>query len=280
MLKLRDGIVELYKKVATSIPPDVEDAIKKALSSEESAGAKETLSRIANTIQKSRQIPRPACIDTGIPTFKVKVPRGLSHTEMRNTIREATSIATKKVPLGLNAVDILTGENSGDNTGLGFPVIYLEEAADDTLTVDLMLKAGECETYGRMYSLPVEELNAGRDLDGVRRCVLDCVRRAQGRGCPPYTIGVGVGASRDQVSVLATHQLFRRLSDDSEYPVIKELEQRLLREINELGIGPMGNGGSTTAIGVKIGINHRHPESYLVDVALACWSNRRGRLIW
>ncbi len=280
MLKLRDGIVELYKKVATSIPPDVEEAIKKASSSEENAGAKETLLEIAETIRKSRQLPRPACIDTGIPTFKVKVPRGLSHTEIRNTIREATSIAAKKVPLGLNAVDILTGENSGDNTGIGFPVVYVEEAADDTLTVDLMLRSGECENYGRTYSLPVEELGAERNLDGVRRCVLDCVKRAGGKGCPPYTVGVGIGATRDQVSALSTYQLFRKLSDESELPVIRDLEQRLLKEINALGIGPLGSGGGATAIGVKIGINHRHPESYLVDVALACWSNRRGRLIW
>ena len=280
MLKLRDGIVELYKKVATSIPPDVEEALKKAFTSEEQPAAKETLSRITDTIQKSRKIPRPACIDTGIPTFRVRIPRGLSHTEIRNTIREATAIATRKVPLGLNAVDIITGENSGDNTGVGFPVIYLEEATDDSLTVDLMLKSGECETYGRTYCLPDAELAAGRDLDGVRKCVLDCVRKAGGRGCPPYTIGVGIGATRDQVAVLSTHQLFRKLSDESEYQVLKELEERLLREINELGSSPVGDVGSTTAIGVKIGVNHRHPESYLVDVALACWSNRRGRLIW
>jgi fumarate hydratase class I len=280
MLKLRDGIVELYKKVATSIPPDVEEAMKKAFSAEEDSAARESLSRIALTIQKSRQAPRPACIDTGIPTFKVKVPRGLGHTEMRNTIREATAIATRKVPLSLSAVDILTGENSGDNTGLGFPVIYIEEAPDDTLAVDLMLRSGECETYGRTYSLPVEEINAGRDLDGVRRCVLDCVKRAGGKGCPPYTIGVGIGAARDQVAVLATLQLFRKLSDESEYPAVRELEQRLLTEVNELGIGPVGGGGKTTAIGVKIGINHRHPEAYLTDVTLACWANRRGRLIW
>ena len=279
MLKLRDGIVELYKKVATSIPPDVEEAMKKALPSEEGT-ARESLSSIVGTIQISRQAPRPACIDTGIPVFRVKVPKGLSHTDMRNTIREATSIATRKIPLALSAVDILSGENSGDNTGLGFPVIYFEEAMDDTLTVDLMLRAGDCENYGRLDSLPDEDLGAGRHLDGVRRCVLDCVKKADGRGCPPYTIGVGIGGSRDQVVVLAVHQLFRKLPDNSEYPAIRELEQALLREVNALGIGPEGSGGQTTALGVKIGINHRHPESYLVEVALSCWANRRGRLIW
>jgi fumarate hydratase, class I len=206
---------------------------------------------IAGTIRASRQIPRPACIDTGIPIFKVKVPRGLSHTEITNTIREATAIATRRVPLGLSAVDVLTGENSGDNTGLGFPVIYLSEAPDDTLTVDLMLRAGECENYGRTYSLPAGRLDAQRDLEGVRKCVHDCVKKAGGKGCPPYTIGVGIGGTRDQVAVLATHQLFRKLQDESEYPVIKELEQRLLVELNELGIGPLGSGGNTTAIGAS-----------------------------
>lgn len=280
MLKLRDGIVELYKKVATSIPPDVEEAIKKGLAAEEDVRAKESLSKILDAIRVSRQTPRPACIDTGIPIFKVKVPRGLSHFEMKNTIREATVLATQKVPLELGAVDVLTDRNSGDNTGLGFPIIYLEEVPDDTLTVDLMLRAGECENYGRTYRLPLEELQARRDLEGVGKCVIDAVKKAAGKGCPPYTVGVGIGGAQVQVSALAIHQLFRRLSDDSEHPAVAGLEQKLIRDLNELGIGPMGVGGKTTALGVKVGINHRHPESYMVDVSLVCWANRRGRLIW
>ncbi|HWR58697.1 MAG TPA: fumarate hydratase [Thermodesulfovibrionales bacterium] len=280
MLKLRDGIVELYKKVATSIPPDVEDAIKKGLSSEEDSRAKESLSRILDNIGASRQAPRPSCADTGVPIFRVKVPRGLSHVEMRNTIREATVVATQKIPLVPAAVDILTGENSGDNTGTGFPIIYLEEVSDDTLTIDLMLRSAESEYFGRTYRLPLGDLQAERDLEGVRKCVVDSVRKAGGRGCPPYTVGVGIGASQDQVSVLATHQLFRKIPDENPNPAIAELEQKILNELNELGIGPMGVGGRTTALGVKIGVNHRHPESYLVYVSLSCWANRRGRLIW
>lgn len=280
MLKLRDGIVELYRKVATSIPPDVEDAIKRGAASEEDPRAKESLSKILDTIRLSRQGPTPACADTGIPVFKVKVPRGLSHIDMKNTLREATVLATQKVPLGANAVDILTGQNSGDNTGTAFPVIYIEEVADDTLTIDLMLRAGECENHGRTYRLPDEEIGAGRDLDGVRRCIIDTVNKAAGKGCPPYTAGVGIGGTQDQVSVLAMHQLFRKIPDDSGNPAVTELEQRSLSELNELGIGPFGQGGKTTALGVKIGIGHRHPESYIVCVSLACWATRRGRLIW
>lgn len=280
MLKLRDGVVELYRKVATSIPPDVEEAIRAALSLEESLDGKQALTTILDSIRAMRQSTRPVCLDVGIPTFKIKVPRGLSQKEIKNTIREATVNATQKIPLSQNAVDVLTGMNSGDNTGIGFPIIYIEETADDTLSIDLMLNGGDSERFGQTYHLPVESLNAGMDLEGVRLCVIDCVRKAQGKGCPPYTVSVGVGGSVDQAAATAKQQLFRKLGDASEHSVIAHLEQRLLKEINELGIGPLGLGGKTTALGVKIGINHRHTESYIVDVILCCWANRRGRLVW
>lgn len=280
MLKLRDGIVELYRKVATSIPPDVEEALKTAFAREDGPLAKEALGIILENIRLARQTARPVCQDTGVPTFYVKIPRGLSQLSLRDTIKEATVMATEKVPLRPNAVDILLDKNSGDNTGLGFPVIYFEETSDDTLKIDLMLKGSGCENAGQTYKLPVEELMAQRDFEGVRRCVLDAVHKAQGRGCPPYTIGVGIGAAKDQTAILAKQQLLRRLSDTNEFQPVAELENRLLKEINQLGIGPLGFGGKTTALGVKIGINHRHPASYLVDVSVCCWANRRGRLIW
>lgn len=279
MLKLRDGIVELYKKVATSIPPDVVEALKNAHAAEDGL-AKESLGIILENINTARQSERPVCQDTGIPVFHVRMPRGLSQNSMKATILDATVIATGKVPLRPNAVDILTDRNSGNNTGAGFPVIYIEEVSEDRLRIDLMLKGAGCENAGQTYKLPLEELNAQRDLDGVRRCVLDAVFKAQGRACPPYTIGVGIGGAKDQVSILAKHQLFRRLTDTSEIPEIAALESRLLSEINSLGIGPMGLGGKTTAIGVKIGTNHRHPASYFVEISVSCWANRRGRLIW
>jgi fumarate hydratase class I len=199
---------------------------------------------------------------------------------MKNTIIEATRLATEKVPLRPNAVDSITDKNSGDNTGIGFPVIYMEETRESSLTIDLMLKGAGCENAGQLYKLPVEELKAQRDLEGVRKCVIDTVQKAQGRGCPPYILGVGIGATKDQVTKLAKEQLMRRLNDVNKIEQLAELESRILNEINELGIGPMGLGGRTTALGVKIGVNHRHPASYFVDVSVSCWATRRGRLIW
>ncbi|NCO84354.1 MAG: fumarate hydratase [Nitrospirae bacterium CG_4_10_14_3_um_filter_44_29] len=281
MLKLRDGIVELYRKVATSLPPDVENALKAACVSEKKgSNARYALEIILENIRIARETARPICQDTGVPVFYVKTPIGLSQIELEKTIIEATRIATEKVPLRPNSVDIITDKNTGDNTGIGFPVIYFRETPDSALSIDLMLKGSGCENVGQTYKLPKEELKADRDLDGVRKCVLDAVHRAQGRGCSPYTLGVGIGAAKDQVARLSKEQLMRRLTDVNNVEVLLGLEERLLKEINTMGIGPLGFGGKTTALGVKIGVNHRHPASYFVDITVCCWANRRGRLIW
>jgi fumarate hydratase class I len=281
LLKLRDGIVELYKKVATSLPPDIEEALRTALSREdEGSAAAASLSIMTENVRLARDAARPICQDTGVPVFFVRVPIGLSHLELRETILDATRIATAKVPLRPNAVDVITEKNSGDNTGIGFPVVYFEETSAGTLTIDLLMKGGGSENVGQLYKLPMEDLKAQRDLDGVRKCVLDAIQKAQGRGCPPYIIGVGIGAAKDQVTRLAKDQLMRKLTDSNKIEELARLEGMLLREINDLGIGPQGLGGKTTALGVKIGVNHRHPASYFVDVSVSCWANRRGRLIW
>jgi fumarate hydratase class I len=281
VLKLRDGIVVLYKKVATSMPPDVEAALKEAYGREqEGSNSREALSVILENIRLSRDTARPICQDTGVPVFYVQVPRGLSQKDIEETIMDATRVATERVPLRPNAVDIITERNSGDNTGIGFPVIYFRESRDSTLRVDLTLKGSGCENQGQTFKLPVEDLGAERDLEGVRKCVLDTVWKAQGKGCPPYSLGVGIGAAKDQVARLAKEQLMRKIPDSSPHEVIAALEERLLKEINELGIGPLGLGGASTAIGVKVGVNHRHVASYFVDISVCCWANRRGTLIW
>ncbi|HAK88398.1 MAG TPA: fumarate hydratase [Nitrospiraceae bacterium] len=290
MLKLRDGIIELYKKVAVSVPSDVEEALKNAYSRETSPLAKGSMEIILSNISLARTTSRPICQDTGFPVFFIKVPKGISHQLVKETVMEATRIATKKVPLRPNAVDIVTGKNTGDNTGDHFPLIYMDETEDQFLIVDLMLKGGGSENLGQTYKLPQSlavgqkagdlEVLAERDFDGVRKCVLDAVFKAQGKGCPPYTIGVAIGGAKDQVAFLSKIQLMRRITDNNPDNAITELEQRILSDINGLGIGVAGLGGETTVIGVKIGAGHRHPASYFVDVSFSCWANRRGRLIW
>jgi fumarate hydratase class I len=281
MLKLRDAIVELYRRAATSLPSDIEAALRSAHKKEKKGStAKAAIFSILKNIEIARETGRPICQDTGIPIFFIKAPAGLSHISLKNTIKEATREATKKIPLRANAVDILSDRNSGDNTGIGFPVVYIEEVRGGGLVMDLMLKGSGSENIGRIYRLPLEELRAERDLEGVRKCVLDTLYKAQGKGCPPYIVGVGIGATEDQVTRLSKEQLLRRLKDINRYEALSKIEKRLLADINRLGIGTLGLGGKTTALGVKIGVNHRHPASYFVDVALSCWADRRARLTW
>ena len=281
MSEIRDAIVELYRRAATSLPSDVGRALRSSLRREDAgSNAKAALSTILKNVDIAKETSRPICQDTGVPVFFLKVPVGFSHLKLKEEIFKATRIATRKIPLRPNAVDILTDRNSGDNTGIGFPVIYIEEAKSRKLTVDLMLKGSGSENIGQLYKLPIAELGAERDLEGVRKCVLDTVCVAQGRGCPPYIVGVGVGATKDQVTRLAKEQLIRDIEDSNACKVLSRLEKKLLKDINRLGIGPLGLGGKTTAIAVKIGVNHRHPASYFVDVSIACWADRRARLIW
>lgn len=280
MLKLRDGIVELYKKVASSLPKDVEEGLKLAFEKEKEPAARENLHIILENIKMARQKELPLCQDTGTPVFYVKVPRCLGQQRIRETILEATRIATEKIPLRPNSVDILTEKNTGDNTGRDFPVIHLEETEEDHLVIDLLLKGGGSENIGCFYKLPDEGLKAERNLEGVKKAVIDAVLRAQGKGCPPYIIGIAIGGSREHIAYLSKLQLLRRLNEENPEPLLKELEADLMKEINNLGIGVMGLGGSNTCLGVKLAVSNRHPASYFVDISFSCWALRRGRLIW
>jgi tartrate/fumarate subfamily iron-sulfur-dependent hydro-lyase alpha chain len=194
--------------------------------------------------------------------------------------------------LSPNAVDILSGVNSGDNTGLYFPPIHIEETSKNSLTVDLLLQGSECENLGVTYKLPVHlvsrngesgecrEFIAERNFEGVKRCVLDAVTNAKGRGCPPYTIGVAIGGARDQVAFLSRKQLVGRINVKNPDEKLATLEDEILNDVNEVGKKIEGLSRNVTALGVKVAVAHRHPQSYFVDVSFSCWANRKARLIW
>lgn len=121
------------------------------------------------------------------------------------------------------------------------------------------------------------EWKAGRDLEGVRRVVLDAVRKAQGKGCAPGVLGVAIGGDRGTGYIQAKKQLFRPLDAANPIAELAAFEERLRDACNELGIGPMGSGGKTTVLGVKIGALHRLPACY-VSVAYMCWACRRAKM--
>jgi fumarate hydratase class I len=281
MEDLTESILELIRRTATDLPPDVEEALVKAKGVEESgSGARGAMEAILENVALARKNSTPICQDTGTPIFYVRHPEGMSSRKLRQQIRSAVAKATKNSYLRPNAVDTVSGVNSGNNLGDdAFPTIHFEEVEGSTLTVDLILKGGGCENVSAQYSLPNAELGAGRDMEGVRRVVLDAVQNAQGKGCAPGFLGVAVGGDRGSSYYGAKEALFRDVEDENPDPELNQMEQAIKDQSNQLGIGPMGLGGKSTVLGVKIKNLHRLPASYYVSVAYMCWAHRRRRMI-
>ena len=281
MVDFSGALLELIRLTSTDLPPDVEAALHQArLREQPGSAAAGALDSILENVSLAREKSSPICQDTGTPLFYVRYPAGGSPRRLREQIRQAVAVATKKAYLRPNAVDSLSGKNSGDNLGdEAFPTIHFEEIDGDDLTVELILKGGGCENVGAQVSLPDDRLNAGRDLGGVRRVVLEAVHRAQGQGCAPGILGVAIGGDRGSSFAASKEVLLRPLDDVHPQAELAELEARLLQEGNQLGIGPMGFGGETTLLGVKATDLHRLPASFFVSVSYMCWAYRRRRMV-
>ncbi|PKG23045.1 fumarate hydratase [Niallia nealsonii] len=276
---LKKSVYQLIVETSTNLPKDVRRAIKKAKVLE-SAGTRSAMSlaTITQNISMADEEVSPICQDTGLPTFKIKTPIKTNQLEIKAAIYEAMELATKNGKLRPNSVDSLTGENSGNNLGAGTPVIKFEQWEKDYIELALILKGGGCENKNIQYSLPCELEGlgrAGRDLDGIRKCIMHSVYQAQGQGCSAGFIGVGIGGDRSAGYDLAKEQLFRSVDDTNPIPELAELEDYILENANKLGIGTMGFGGETTLLGCKIGVMNRIPASFFVSVAYNCWAFRR-----
>ena len=280
MQSFKDSMIELITMTSTNLPPDVRRAMAEALEAEAPGSrAKSALSVIATNIDMASDDEGPICQDTGMPTFEIKTPVGANQIVMKRQIHEAISEATRRGKLRPNSVDSITGENSGDNIGPGTPVMHFNQwENDDEVEVKLLLKGGGCENKNIQYALPAELPHlgrAGRDLDGVRKCILHAVWQAQGQGCSAGAIGVCIGGDRTSGYQQAKDQLFRLLDDANPNPKLAALEEYIMKAANTLGIGTMGFSGGVTLIGCKIGSLNRLPASFFVSVAYDCWAFRR-----
>ncbi len=276
---LQEGLRVLIREASTSLPSDVEAALAAALSREGSEGARSVLDTIGENIREARRGGTPICQDTGFPSFFFHSPVGTSMHALRAATEEALVWATAEGLLRPNAVDPVTGTNSGNNVGIGAPGIYWEEHDGNNFVVDLLLKGGGSENVSSQCKLPDASIGAGRDLDGVRRAILRMVHEAQGFGCAPGILGIGIGGDRAGSMALAKKQLLRPVDSTNRDPRLAALEETLLEQANRLGIGAMGFGGDITVLGVGAGMAHRHPACYFVSLAYSCWALRRKRLV-
>ena len=259
MTKVVNCIAELIRETSSSLPEDAERALRAALRREaKGSSARLVLETILKNVALARAAGTPVCQDTGTLTFLVS--ENLRRTVTPERIAAAVSAATEKGWLRRNTNDAVTGKSIDSNVCPGAPVVHY--TLDSDSRVRLLMKGGGSENMSMQFSLPDAALGAGRDLEGVRRAVLTAVQRAQGYGCAPGILGVCIGGDRAAGYEEAKHQLLRDLADTNPVPALAKLERRILREANALGIGPMGLGGKTTLLAVKIGARPRVPASY------------------
>jgi fumarate hydratase class I len=270
-------ILDVIAKATAQLPDDVTQAIRAGRAQEsEGSLAAMALDAVLKNADIACNERAPMCQDTGVPIFWIHHPLGISTGMLTAACGAAVKQATAQNLLRENAVDTLTGRNTGDGFAPSIPSVHCEEWDKPEVQIELLLKGGGCENVSTQYSLPDSKLGADRNLEGVRRVVLDGVHQAQGKGCGPGILGVCMGGDRGTGYLEAKYQLMRKLDDKNANPELAAMEERLLAEGNQLGIGPMGFGGKTTLLGVKIGTLGRVPASYFVSIAYLCWAARRA----
>ncbi len=278
-MNLKDSLVELLRRASTDLSPDVKAVLERSYENEEpNTPARGVFQTILKNIDLAKEKSTPMCQDTGSLIFYIDFPRGESEEKYISAIQEAAMEATNNQYLRPNAVDPILGKNSGNNIGINTPFCHFHQWNKPETRIRLMLKGGGSENVGAQYKLPHPPLKAGRDLNGVRKVIIDAVLSAQGLGCAPGILGVGIGGDRITSYLLSKEQFFRKIGERHPEDRIAQLETDLLQDLNKLKIGPMGFGGNTTILDLFIDYQHRHPATFFVSISYMCWAFRRKTL--
>jgi fumarate hydratase subunit alpha len=271
--QIEDTISFLYKNSVIELPNDIKNALKKAYLNETNETARLNLKAILDNIEAAHTNGIPMCQDTGLPIVFVK----LGNVKVENLyhgIKNGVEKATIEVPLRPNVVDPLTRENTGTNTGKGVPLVDIEIVEGNYIELTIFPKGFGSENNNAMkMALP------GEGVDGIKKFVVDTVLAAGGKPCPPTRIGVGIGGSSDYALKLAKKALLREINSKNPDNRLAELEQELLELVNSTGIGPMGLGGNTTALDVKVELVDTHTAGLPIGICIQCWAARHASAI-
>lgn len=264
---IEETVIRMVRTAVTTLPMDVVGALQRAYDSETSDVAKVQLRTILDNIKLAEEKGLPMCQDTGVPVFFVSGPNDASVEE---GISSGVARATIEVPLRPNVVDPMTRANRGNNLGTDMPSIHFERAKGDFLELTYLPKGAGSENMSVLRML-----NPSQGMKGVRNAILDAVVAAEGKPCPPTIVGVGLGGTSDQALLLAKKALLRSLDRPNEDPELNALEEELKDILNRTGVGPMGLGGRSTVLGVRIEKAACHTASLPVGINLQCWAARR-----
>lgn len=263
----------MIRRAEITLPKDAKRMLKHSLKRERDGIARLQLKLMLRNLELAERLGAPICQDTGTFTFFVKLGRELKLPfDLERAIRKAVMKATKEIPLRVNVVDPITREPNSSNTGRVQPAVHIEMREGKELEIDLLVKGGGTENYGRLFMMrPTEGKSA------IGRAVLSVLAEARGKSCPPNIVGVGVGGSTETAPLLAKLALLRPLDRPNPDPELMKIEQSIERAANGLGTGPMGLGGRTTALRVLVEKAACHTASLPISVALQCWPARKAK---
>ena len=267
---ISETIYQLYKKAVIVLPEDVRNSLETALKVEDSELAKLNIEAILKNIKLAEEKSIPMCQDTGLPIIFVK----LGTVEVENIyegIKKGVEKATEEIPLRPNIVDPITRKNSGNNIGEAIPQIDIELIDEDYVEFTILPKGFGSENNNRLkMALP------GEGIEGIKDFVLETVLKAGGKPCPPTVVGVGIGGTSDLAMKTAKKALLREIGEKNPNLELAKLEKDILKEINKSGIGPMGLGGKTTTLDVKINKIDTHTAGLPIGVCIQCWAHRHA----
>ena len=272
--EVQNRVREMVVHTATHLPVDVVRALERAREAESTDSAREVLDQLLQNAELARKEGLPLCQDTGVAVFFVEMGEDcrLDGGSLGETLNSAMVAAYEQAYLRKSMAHPFTRANTGTNAPAQ---IHYELVPGDRLQVSFMAKGGGSENMSRCTML-----TPAQGWPGIKDFVLTRLTEAGPNPCPPTIVGVGVGGSFDQAPVLAKKALFRPLDQPHPEPEIAALEAELLQEINELGIGPMGLGGRTTSLGVRINWSPCHIASLPLAVNLQCHSSRYNEVVF
>lgn len=261
-------VSEMCKKVNFELSCDVVDTIKLFKNQEKSEIGKSILDNLIENITIAKEKQVPICQDTGMAVFFVEIGQELSiEGNLKDAINEGVRRGYEEGYLRKSIVnDPLIRKNTNDNTPA---IIHYDFVNGDRLKIKFAPKGFGSENMSRLNMLKPSD-----GIEGVRKFVIETVKMAGSNPCPPIVVGVGIGGTMDKASQIAKLALFRSLDDSSDKKHIKQLEDELLLEINNLGIGPQGLGGTTTALAVKVETFPTHIAGLPVAVNINCHAAR------
>jgi len=267
--RITETVRKLFLKANVFIGEDIREAFQEALRKETSPAGRDALEKILENSALAQDTGIPICQDTGLSLVFLQLGQDVHITggDLHEAVQEGVRRAYRDGYFRKSLCDPLSRENTGDNTPA---VIHTEIVPGERLRIIVMPKGGGSEN---MSSVEMMVPAAGRE--GIRDLVVERVRKAGPNPCPPVIVGVGIGGSLEQAALLAKKALFRPVgqanpSDER----LALLERDILEDINELGIGPQGYGGTVTALAVHVEMRPCHIASLPVAVALQCHAAR------